>query len=106
MKIPTCVTTLEINYTSSQELLKYDETLVFPRTEIKRVKELKISINSEAMHHYILRRVRPIESFKSIFTTQNTLAFVTKLMNDYEFGHSLKQLNLHTFNTNELQLYE
>jgi ribosome biogenesis protein Tsr3 len=86
--------------------LKYDETLVVPRNEIKKVKELIITINNEAMHHYILRRVRPIESFKSKFIIQGTLSFVNKLMNDYKFGHSLKELNLHTFNTNELQLYE
>ncbi len=31
---------------------------------------------------------------------------MTKLINDYDFGHSLKQLNLHTFNTKEFHLYE
>lgn len=101
MKIPLCVTSLEINNTSNQELLKYDKTLAYPRTEIKRVQELIININSEQMHYYILRRVRPIESFRSIFGSHNTISFMNKLINDYEFGDSLKELNFNAFNINE-----
>jgi len=57
------------------------------------------------MHYYILRRIRPIESFKSVYGSHNTLSFMNKLINEYEIGHSLKELKLNNFNINELELY-
>jgi hypothetical protein len=53
------------------------------------------------MHYYILRRIRPIESFKSVYGSHNTLSFMNKLINEYEIGHSLKELKLNNFNINE-----
>ena len=58
------------------------------------------------MHYYILRRVRPIESFKSSISYFGTFPFMTKLMSDYDFAKCLKQLKLNKFNINEYELYK